>query len=146
MHPSMRMKIFLYPFVVLTLIHCWSCKKDSEPYIDPILSVSRSVIEVGNYADYSDTVKVSANVAWTINVNEEAKSWLLVVPSESMKGDSDIVIIKVLKDNFLPSQTATVTIAPVHSAVPTREITVTRKLFIPEWKKCYGGQVDDVFN
>ncbi len=144
MTPSMRMKIFLYPFVVLTLIHCWACKKDKD--VDPILSVSRSVIEVGNYADYSDTVKVSANVAWTINVNEEAKSWLLVVPSESMKGDSEIVIIKVLKDNYLPSQTATVTIAPVHSAVPAREITVTRKLFIPEWKKCYGGQVDDVFN
>jgi hypothetical protein len=142
----MQVKLFLYTFIVLALMQCWSCKKDKGPDVEPILSVSRSVIEVGNYAEYYDTVKISANVAWTIELPEEAKSWLLVVPWVSPQGDSATVTIKVLKDNHLPAQTATVTIMPVRSDVPAQQFTVTRKQFITEWKKCYGGQVDDQFN
>lgn len=144
MNPSMRMKLFLYPFIVLALIYCCSCGKDHD--IEPIVNVSRDIIEVGNEVDYFDTVEISSNVRWTIHLSEGAEKWLLAAPSISLEGGNSIVTIKVIANNYVPSQTAILSIMPDGSEVPARQITITRKQFNIEWKKCYGGQGEDQFD
>jgi hypothetical protein len=145
MNPFMRIKLFLYPFVILALIHCYSCGKDNE-VVEPIVNVSRDIVEVGNEVDYSDTVEITTNVSCTIRLSEGAESWLAVTPSISPEGGNSIVTIGVKANNYLPSQTATLSIMPEGSDVPVRQITITRKQFSFEWKKCYGGQGEDQFD
>jgi hypothetical protein len=67
MHPFMRIKHFLYPFIILALIYCCSCGKDND--VEPVVNVSRDIVEVGNEVDYYDTVGVSSNVRWTVRLS-----------------------------------------------------------------------------
>lgn len=143
-NPYMRIKLFLSPFIILALTYCCSCGKDHD--IEPIVNVSRDIIEVGNEVGYFDTVEISSNVRWTIRLSEGAEKWLLAVPSISLEGGNSIVTIRVTANNYVPSQTATLSILPDGSDVPARQITITRKLFNIEWKKCYGGQGEDYFD
>lgn len=142
----MRSKFFLYPFIILALLYCSSCGKDDDNYVEPIIDVSRDIVEVGNEVAYYDTVGITSNVRWTVGLSEGAEKWLMAAPSVSVDGISKVLDIRVVANNYLPSQTATISIMPEGSEVPVRQITITRKYFSLDWKRCYGGQGEDYFD
>ncbi|OQP56052.1 hypothetical protein A4H97_20950 [Niastella yeongjuensis] len=140
----MRTKFYPYLVIFLLFILGYSCKKDDANSADPALNISRTDLQVGNDAGYTDTVVIQSNIDWTLSVSDEASAWLSVDPVKKTAGDSTIVTIKVIAANNSSSQTATITITPAGSDLQPRQINITRKAYNLVWQKCYGGSEDDL--
>lgn len=136
-------KLFLFSFIFL-VVFGYSCKKeDAGPVAEPMLNISRSAVDVGTYAGFTDTVTVHSSVEWSISLSDGAAAWLSVDPVKGESADSTIIKITVTAASTSSSQTATITITPANPDVPSRQINVSRKSYSLVWQKCFGGSDDD---
>jgi hypothetical protein len=133
--------------LIFLVVLGYSCKKeDAEPVAEPMLNISRSTVDVGNDAGFTDTVIVHSNVEWSISLSDGAAAWISVDPIKSESADSTIVKITVTNTSTSPSQVATITITPANPDLPSRQINVSRKSYSLVWQKCFGGSDDDYGN
>ena len=136
-------KLLLFSFIFLVLFN-YSCKKENtEPVAEPMLNISRSTVDVGNDAGFTDTVTIRANVEWTISLSESANAWLKAEVDKDTLGAVTGVKLTVIKTNTGATQTATLTITPVGANVSPLQVSITQKSYSLTWQRCYGGSGAD---
>jgi hypothetical protein len=143
----MRIRSYLSCFAILVLIVNYSCRKpkedDTGPAGPPMLSVNRTVVNLGNDAGYSDTVGVVTNVDCNLSLSADA-SWLKVEFVTNTQGVMVGVKLIVTQTSTGPTQRTTLTITPFDTTVAPRRIMITQNAFTLQWQKCYGGSRDDI--
>ena len=142
--PYTHMKKLTISFAALLLLFTWSCKKNSDSS-SPIhtLGVSRTAIPVGASSGYTDTFTIKSDIDWTIAVSAGAGAWLT---ADTLKGGpgSTIVTLKVLTNNTLSSQAATITVVPVDTTTAKPQVlAITQKTYSLTWQSSLGGSNPD---